>query len=632
MAAKFIAEEGLLKGLVLSLDQGNQWVMGRDPDECQLVIEDPSASRRHLICRSMPEGIVIENLSTTNPVSVNEKEISEPQLLKQGDLVKIGSGLFRFYSDISTHIDNIPNQEKQLDASNQVDASNQEKQLNGTPEQPMHEERDTIFEEDQEEKLSSPQIDIDLLDVGPWLLKVVSGPNNGAEFSMDIDTSYVIGTDPATCDIVFNDVSVSRQHARLTLSKDAEMIIEDLKSRNGTAIEGKTIQDKTILLPNTLVSVGTSSFIVYDREGERQTIISPLLPAIVKVLQQDAEKKEAAQRQSQEEEEAAKQAEKIAADASEPVPASASPSRTDKAFMSIGTLIFLGILTGLFVVVGMGTMMLFKSETIETPRIDIDQSLKDVLTPYPNVKYSFNKSIGRLLLVGHVLTAVDRNQLIYSLQMLPFIKDIDNNVIIDEFIWQEINQVLSKTPNWKGVTVYSPEAGRFIITGYLQTRKQAEQLYDYLSQNFSYLDLLERRVVVEEDVATQTSIILQDAGLRDISVKMANGEISLSGNILSGQKKALNESLNKIREISGIRTVKNFVAELPTEESIINITDDNYRVTGFSTQKNGAMTIVIKGKILSRGDLLDGMVVKEIQPSSVILEKDGVKYRIDYNR
>jgi hypothetical protein len=40
---------------------------------------------------------------------------------------------------------------------------------------------------------------------------------------------------------------------------------------------------------------------------------------------------------------------------------------------------------------------------------------------------------------------------------------------------------------------------------------------------------------------------------------------------------------------------------------------------------------LINGKILGPGDQLDGMNVTAINPSSVYLEKDGMKYKIDYN-
>lgn len=206
MAAKFVAEEGLLKGLVLSLDKGDHWVIGRDPDTCQLLVEDPLASRKHLICKTTPKGIVVENLSQTNPIEVNDEEVTKPRLLHNGDAVKIGSGLFRFYSQDEAKIKDTPlvNGDGKNPSDEPEDA-----------EEDMRE--DTIFDENNDDKDALAEINFDLIDAGRWLLKVIGGPNNGAEFSMQTSTSYVIGTDPNTCDIVFHDTSVSRQHARITV-------------------------------------------------------------------------------------------------------------------------------------------------------------------------------------------------------------------------------------------------------------------------------------------------------------------------------------------------------------------------------------------------------------------------------
>ena len=110
MGAKLVAEEGLLKGLVLSFEAGDQWIVGRDPDACQLLIEDPSASRKHLVCRNTPEGIVLENLSHTNPVQVNDEELKSPRLLLNGDTVKIGNGVYRYYSESGAHLFNTEGQ------------------------------------------------------------------------------------------------------------------------------------------------------------------------------------------------------------------------------------------------------------------------------------------------------------------------------------------------------------------------------------------------------------------------------------------------------------------------------------------------------------------------------------------
>ncbi len=124
------------------------------------------------------------------------------------------------------------------------------------------------------------EINFDPHRCGPLAAKVVGGPNHGLILHA-IGNTFVIGTDPNSCDIVFHDTSVSRQHARISISGDEKLTIEDLKSRNGTLVDGEPLKGKP-LTPNAIVAMGTTSFVVYDREGEMQTIISPLLPSIVK--------------------------------------------------------------------------------------------------------------------------------------------------------------------------------------------------------------------------------------------------------------------------------------------------------------------------------------------------------------
>lgn len=648
MAAKLIAEEGFLKGLELSLEGGEQWVIGRDPDACQLLIEDPSASRKHLLCRTTAEGIIAENLSETNPVEINEKEIKGPYLLHHGDAVKIGNGVFRFYTDLESHVDGIQepqklnHEEQNLEEVGEEKANKDQEQDEEEAGQPMNtttinrteeketavdpedsdlESNDTIFDEAQMENDEDAlaQIDFGLVESGRWFLKVISGPHTGAEFSMQPSTSYVIGTDPATCDIVFHDVSVSRQHARLTVSKDDTVQIEDLKSRNGTYVDDEPLTAPRNVPSNSVVTMGTTTFVVLDREGKRDTIISPLLPSIVKVLQKEEARKA---------EEAPKKEE---VKAPESIPTATIPEeKAGKASHHYGALILIAMVTGILVIVGIGTTTLFKTQEVELPQVNVKEKLDQALAPYPNVKYSFNKDSGKLFLAGHVLTALDRTQLLYNLQGLTFIKSIDPNIIIDEYVWQEFNQLLSKNPEWRGISLHSPSPGQFVITGYLKSRRQADLLNDYLGQNFSYMDLLEKRIVVEEDVSTQINVILQEQGFRDITVQMNNGEVILSGAVSSQRSKELEDTIAKLKEIPGVRNVNNFVVEMAPEQAVINITS-KYEVTGVSL--NGAnINVVIKGRILTKGDILDGMTITQIKPNAVLLDKDGIKYRIDFNK
>jgi type III secretion system YscD/HrpQ family protein len=599
MNAKLIAEEGMLKGLVLPLEGGDEWVIGRDPESCQLLLEDPSASRKHLLCRKTEQGITLENLSSTNPVEVNDEVLSGERLLHEGDMIRIGSGMYRFLLEPTG--DN-PLREEQAQAV-----------LQKLPEE---ENEDSILELTPEEadKETGAEVHFEVLEQGRWLLKVIGGPNNGAEFSMQPGSTYIIGTDPASCDIVFHDTSVSRQHARLSIKEDDSIFIEDLKSRNGTLLDGEVIADKVQVNPNTIVTMGTTSFVIYDRDGSMHTIISPLLPSIVKVLQKQSSDKEA---DSLPEDMAGK----------EPLPIHVPEKST-------AHLLFIAIVTGMFVLVALGTATLFKSQPIVVKEeINPDKALGEVFTSnaYPSLKYSFNKANGRLVIFGHLLTSQDKTQLIYALQALPMIKSIDDTgIIIDEYVWIETNQVLSKNPNWKTVTLQSPSPGQFILTGNLTTRKQADQLYEYITANFPYLDRLSKQVVVEEDVLSDVKSSLERAGIYNSQVNFKNGELSISGGIPSGKQEVYQKLTEEFKAIPGVRFVKSQVSSLAESQSMVNISD-RYEVSGFS-QIGKTINVVVNGRIVAKGDVLDGMVITEIAPGTVYLEKDGVKYRIDFSK
>lgn len=655
MAARLVAEEGDLKGLTLSLDDGDQWIIGRDPEESQLVIEDPQVSRKHLMAQRTPEGISIENLSETNPAQINDESLTEPRLLQHGDTIRIGTELFRFYTDTSAHVinpidSNGETQDHAADgaadsplpaeadespstpdnASMPSDTPSRTNEIPSESEQVVSEtstedeepfdqnaaEESIYSEEHLETAPPIAEINFGIPEIGRWLLKVVGGPNNGAEFQMQTGHSYLLGTDPHACDIVFHDTSVSRQHARLAISEEDQLTIEDLNSRNGVLVSGEPIHKTQPLTPSVIVTIGTTSFVVYDREGEIQTIISPLLPSIVKVLQR---------------EETAAPEPVVAPAAVEPV-AAPVVEPPNKFPLSTHNIILLSVVGGLFLLAGIGTWTLFKGEPVTTAvQENPTQLIDQALTPFPSIKYSYNKGTGSLLLLGHVVTAADKSQLTYNLQGLKFIKFIDDSsIIIDEFVWQEINSILARNPAWKGITIHSPSAGQFIMTGYLQTRKQAEQLADYMSVNFPYLDLLETKVIVEEDVINQTNLLLQDKGLRGITVQLSNGDISLSGKIPQTQAADLDKVLEQIKTIPGVRAVRSLVSTSATEQGIVNISD-RYLVTGQS-RLGDKYTVVINGYILSEGDALDGMTITSIKSNMILLEKDGNKYRIDYNR
>ena len=629
MAAKLVIEEGDLKGLSLSLEEGDTWIIGRDPDECQLVIEDPLVSRKHLMIRRLPQGLIVENLSVTHPTLLNDEEMeNQVHPLQNGDTLKVGNETLRFYEDSSAHIldeDLSSGLDEEADAEINAPISPENK----TPKAPPPNEeaapvQDTVLGDEDEDLGSLAEIDFGVVEAGRWLLKVIGGPNSGAEFYMQTGNSYIVGTDPQSCDIIFHDTSVSRQHARITVTSEDVLFIEDLKSRNGVLINGALIEDKQTLNPSTIVTLGTTSFVIYDREGEMQTIISPLLPSIVKVLQQEPVKTEAAAPARP------TQPEPVLTPVEAPTPQPAETTPPLRPSRQIGPYIVLTAIIGLFVIAGIGTTTLFREEpVIMQTQENANEIIQQALNPFPAIRWTFNPSNGTLLLLGHVSTLAEKNQLLYNLGNLKFIKNIDHNgIIIDEGVWAEVNSLLANNPEWQGITIYSPSAGQFILSGELKTRKQAEQLSSYLSLNFPYLDLLNKQIVVDEDVVNQIRVWLQQAQLPDIEAQMANGEINLNGVVPPDRIPVLNEIIGKIKQIPGVRIVSNHVHTQTPETGILDISD-HYQVTGESHIGN-KITVVINGRILSEGDDLDGMEITKITPEHVYLEKDGDRFRIDY--
>lgn len=580
--AEFVAIDGILKGLVLSLLEGDSWVIGRDPDECDLIVEDPKASRKHLLCTKVEEGYLLENLSHSNPTRVNDHQILEPKLLRDGDKVQIGATNFRFFTE---HAHPLPEEEKIISSVSE----------------PFSEE--TIFKEEEASEI--PEVHF-AIESSRFIFKVVAGPNTGAELALEEGRDYMIGTDTASCDIVFHDLSVSRNHAKLRLSRDGTILIEDLDSRNGVIIDRERIVGKKVITPNTLVTIGTSVFLVIDKEAPLETIAAP-------VLEEPEEEEEILEETPLEERES--------------VATAAAPPK--KPF-SMGTFL-LSLFSTIFVILlGLGMISLFHSKEVRPKAENHQYEIQKVLAPFPQVKFTYNAPCNRLFLVGHVANGLQKSEMLYNIKTLPFVQSVDDHVVDDEAIWQEVNILLSKIPEFEGVSMHSPEPGKFVLSGFLKSSAQASALTDYMNLNFNYLDRLENCVVVQDEVLDEVRGQLLQQGLNNVMVDYSNGQVILTGYIPSTSEEAFSALVEKFSTISGIRQVRNYVVALSPEQAVVDLSA-KYKVTGFSKHGNINVNVVINGCILSRGDTIDGLTITSIQANTIFLEKDGLKYKIEYN-
>lgn len=232
-------------------------------------------------------------------------------------------------------------------------------------------------------------------------------------------------------------------------------------------------------------------------------------------------------------------------------------------------------------------------------------------------------------MVGHVLTDNAKKQLLYNLQGLKFIRNIDDSaIVIDEYVWKSLNPLIAKNPAWRSVSIQATSPGQFVISGYLKNRKQMDELMEYLSVNFDYVDLLQNNVIVEEDAITRIQSALQKQGIPNVKVELNNGDVILKGAVPDSKQAEFETIITQIQAIPGIRHVQNLATAQQKEKAVIDITD-RYEVSGVTKSGGVNVSVVIDGRIMSKGDLLDGMKVTEIANDGVYLEKEGLRYKID---
>jgi len=95
MRAKITIVMGWKVGQVMPFDR--DIVVGRDEEECDFVLVDRMASRRH--CRFVrldDRSWAVEDLGSSNGTFVNKKRVTERTPLADGAEVRVGDTMLRF--------------------------------------------------------------------------------------------------------------------------------------------------------------------------------------------------------------------------------------------------------------------------------------------------------------------------------------------------------------------------------------------------------------------------------------------------------------------------------------------------------------------------------------------------------
>jgi diguanylate cyclase (GGDEF)-like protein len=94
--ASLIQYNGANLGKRIQLNE-QRIVVGRTP-EAHLFINEASVSRQHAAISSNVAGFEIEDLGSSNGTFVNDTKVAGKVLLKDGDMIRLGTILFRFFA------------------------------------------------------------------------------------------------------------------------------------------------------------------------------------------------------------------------------------------------------------------------------------------------------------------------------------------------------------------------------------------------------------------------------------------------------------------------------------------------------------------------------------------------------
>ncbi len=448
-----------------------------------------------------------------------------------------------------------------------------------------------------------------------WLLKILAGPNSGAQMNLEEGKSYLVGSESGSCDIVLTDLSVSKQHLKLTVAEDGSLNLADLNSRNGVLVNGEKIETLTAQTANVLATLGSTTLMLVDRNAPHKKTISPPIPIRERALAQSNLPP--------------------VGDVSSTLPhdqkKTAPPLDLSKGHQLTKNrpLIACAAALALLFLLGIFTLM---RDPVSPPSNKSweNQTLADLLESYP-FTFTFNTSDESVVLRGHTASAAQRDEVIAKLETLPFVERIDSRaLVVDDSLCREFNQVLKNS--WPQISLTSQEPGQFVLKGLFSTQAQMDKLNQYLSIHFPYFDQLKSDILVIDTATEQINRRLEAIAPGELLAQFSGQELLVVGTLPMDKDEIFKKYLVELKSFAGISGIQNMTTLRSLgqdDESAVDLSN-RYKVTGSTARSGIYVSVAISGRILQRGDALDGMTVISIQADTVLLQRGSVKYKINY--
>lgn len=117
-----------------------------------------------------------------------------------------------------------------------------------------------------------------------WRLRVLNGPARGA--TCEVTARVAIGR-ASSSDLQLVEQEVSRQHARIVEDEHGNHVLEDLRSSNGTFVDGEPVI-RHVLRPHAVLTIGETQ-LVYEPTVTAEAVAPPTRRSDMKTLRNTAE-------------------------------------------------------------------------------------------------------------------------------------------------------------------------------------------------------------------------------------------------------------------------------------------------------------------------------------------------------
>lgn len=302
-AGRFQGQKLAMKRMVISI--------GREEDN-DIWLDDDTSSRYHAELAWDAGQIYLTDCDSLNGVLLNGRRIRGTLIIKNGDLIEIGSHRFRFeIADrpvpLNEQDDPLMHHLRRPSPAPESDTPGQsgDNHASGNAAPTTHLEQETAFEEfdslepgDLVHRLprSTPgEIAVEPVRPGIWeetaglnpitpppesekpgsLCVICNGSLTGRSFLLDRPV-LTVGRG-AESDVIIQDASISRQHAQFIRQANGDYV-QDLASRNGTKVNDELLKAPRLLRKGDIIFLGNIR-LEYTFVPEAQTTPLPPLPA-----------------------------------------------------------------------------------------------------------------------------------------------------------------------------------------------------------------------------------------------------------------------------------------------------------------------------------------------------------------